>query len=110
MTGTGVDAMKAFDQVWTNAASDFTVTPLVQLSVDGKVSSENLVEATHDGILRLPTGDLPATGRTFGGRYVGIVRGRRRADRLPARLLRPDDRGRPADVRARLTLARPIDA
>jgi steroid delta-isomerase-like uncharacterized protein len=71
VTGTGVAAMKAFDQVWTNASSDFRVTPLVQLSVDGRVSSENLVEATHDGVLRLPSGDLPATGRTFGGRYVG---------------------------------------
>jgi ketosteroid isomerase-like protein len=71
ITGTGPDAMRAFDRVWTNAASDFTVTPLVQLAVDGKVSSENVVEGTHDGLLELPTGDLPATGRTFGGRYVG---------------------------------------
>ena len=71
VTGTGADAMKAFDQVWTNASSDFKISPLVQLSVDGKVSSENLLEATHDGLLRLPSGDLPATGRTFGGRYVG---------------------------------------
>ena len=72
VTGTGADAMRAFDQVWTNASSDFRITPLVQLCVDGKVSSENLVEATHDGLLRLPSGDLPATGRTFGGRYVGM--------------------------------------
>jgi ketosteroid isomerase-like protein len=70
-TGTGPDAMRAFDQVWTNASSDFRITPLAQLAVDGKVSSENLVEATHDGLLVLPAGDLPATGRTFGGRYVG---------------------------------------
>jgi ketosteroid isomerase-like protein len=71
VSGTGVDAMRAFDQVWTDASSDFTITPLVQLSVNGKVSSENQVEGTHDGLLRLPSGDLPATGRTFGGRYVG---------------------------------------
>jgi ketosteroid isomerase-like protein len=71
VTGTGPDAMRAFDQVWTNASSDFAITPLVQLSVDGKVSSENLVEATHDGLLELPGGALPATGRALGGRYVG---------------------------------------
>ena len=71
VTGTGLGRHAAFDQVWTNASSDFRITPLLQLAVDGKVSSENLVEATHDGLLRLPSGDLPATGRTFGSRYVG---------------------------------------
>jgi len=71
ITGSGPDAMRAFDQVWTNGASNFTVTPLVQVMVDGKVSSENMAEGTHDGVLVLPTGDLPATDRDFGGKYVG---------------------------------------
>jgi len=71
ITGTGPDAMRAFDQVWTVAASDFTVTPLVQVEAGGQVSSENMVEGTHDGVLVLPTGELAATGREFGGKYVG---------------------------------------
>jgi ketosteroid isomerase-like protein len=71
ITGTGPDAMRYFDQVWTRASSDFTVTPLVQVAHEGKVSSENMVEGTHDGLLVLPTGEVPATGREFGGRYVG---------------------------------------
>ena len=40
-------------------------------SGDGKVSSENLVEGTHDDMLVLPTGEVPATGGQFGGKYVG---------------------------------------
>jgi ketosteroid isomerase-like protein len=71
ITGTGPEAMRAFDQVWTNASSDFTVTTLIQVAAGGKVSSENLVEGTHDGLLVVPGGELPATDRSFGGRYVG---------------------------------------
>jgi ketosteroid isomerase-like protein len=71
ITGVGPDAMRAFDQVWTVAASNFRVTPLVQITDRGAVSSENIVEGTHDGLLVLPTGGLDATGREFGGKYVG---------------------------------------
>lgn len=74
VTGVGPDAMRAFDQVWTNAAGDFHITPLTQVCADGFVASENLVEGTHDGPLVLPTGELPATGREFGGKYVGTFR------------------------------------
>ena len=70
-TGTGPDAMRAFDQVWTNASSDFHITPLVQVDDKGHVLSENAVQGTHDGLLMLPTGEVPATGRVFGGCYVG---------------------------------------
>ena len=72
VTGTGPDAMRQFDQVWTNASSNFTITPLVQICVHGKVASENIVEGTHDNVLVLTTGDVPATGREFGGKYVGM--------------------------------------
>ena len=70
-TGIGPDAMRCFDQVWTTASSDFTITPLVQISADGKVSSENAVQGTHDGVLDLPIGAVAATGRPFGTHYVG---------------------------------------
>jgi ketosteroid isomerase-like protein len=38
-----------------------------------------MAEGTHDGLLVLPTGQLTATGRQFGGKYVGTfqVRGGR---------------------------------
>ena len=71
VTGIGPDAMRRFDQVWTNASSNFTVTPLVQVADWGRVSSENMAEGTHDGLLVLPAGELPATGGEFGGKYVG---------------------------------------
>ena len=79
ITGVGPDAMRAFDQVWTVASTTFRVTPLVQIADGGTVSSENMVEGMHDGPLVLPTGELPASGREFGGKYVGTfqVRGGR---------------------------------
>ena len=48
-----------------------SATSLVQVADGGSVASENIVEGTHDGALVLPTGELPATGREFGGEYVG---------------------------------------
>jgi ketosteroid isomerase-like protein len=64
--------MRAFDQVWTTAAPDFTITPLTQVATNGQVMSENLAEGTHDGVLALPTGPVPATGSQFGGKYAGV--------------------------------------
>ena len=65
--------------MWTGASGDFRITLLVQIADHGAISSENIVEGTHDGMLVLPTGELPATGRRFGGKYVGTfqVRGGR---------------------------------
>lgn len=71
VTGVGPDAMRAFDRVWTVASSDFRVTPLLQIADRGSVASENMVEGTHDGVLALATGEVAATGREFGGKYVG---------------------------------------
>jgi ketosteroid isomerase-like protein len=74
VTGVGPGAMRAFDQVWTTASRDFRVTPLAQIADNGSVSSENRVAGTHDGPLVLPTGELPATQREFGTKYVGTFR------------------------------------
>ena len=72
VTGRGPDAMRAFDQVWKNAAPDFTVTVLEQVASDNRVMSENTVAGTHTGTLVLPVGELPATGKPFGSKYVGV--------------------------------------
>jgi len=72
ITGTGPAAMRAFDQVWTTAAPDFTITPLTQVAAGSQVISENLAEGTHHGVLALPAGPVPATGSQFGGKYAGV--------------------------------------
>jgi ketosteroid isomerase-like protein len=72
VTGTGPEAMQAFDRIWKEGFSDFTITPVHQLSDGGRVISENRVYGTHDGVLRLPTGALEPTGRKIDDRYVGV--------------------------------------
>jgi ketosteroid isomerase-like protein len=72
VTGNGPDAMRAFDQVWKLAAPDFTITVLTQANRNGLVIGEILAEGTHTALLRLPTGDVPATGLEVGGKGVGV--------------------------------------
>ena len=73
ITGVGPAAMRAFDQVWKTAAPDFTITPLTQVADGLSVLSENAVVGTHTATLNLgPAGVLTATGKQFGGKYVGV--------------------------------------
>ncbi len=70
--GTGVEAVRAFDRVWADAATDFRVETKRQFAAGGQVASENVAHATHTGVLRTPSGEIPPTGRTLAGPYVGI--------------------------------------
>jgi ketosteroid isomerase-like protein len=58
--------------VWADAARDFRVETKRQFSASGQVASENVAHATHTGVLRTPSGELPPTGRTLAGPYVGL--------------------------------------
>jgi len=59
-------------QIWKSAAPDFTITPLVWAQDGGSLLCEILAWGTHTEVLMLPAGDLPPTGREFGGKGVGI--------------------------------------
>lgn len=72
VTGAGIDAVRAFDQIWKQAAPDFTVTPLLQVQSGESVLSENLAWGTQTAVLRTPVGDIPPTGHEFGSKYVGV--------------------------------------
>lgn len=72
ITATGPAAMRAFDQIWTSAFTGFTVTPVNQVASGGAVMSENLVAGVHTGTLVTPGGNLPASGATLDGKYVGV--------------------------------------
>lgn len=72
VTGTGIDAVLAFDQVWKSAAPDFAVTLLLWAQNGESVLCEILAWGTHTEVLSLPTGDVPPTGREFGGKGVGV--------------------------------------
>jgi ketosteroid isomerase-like protein len=72
VTGTGIDAVRAFDQVWKSAAPDFTITPLVRAQSGDSLLCEILAWGTQTEVLSLPAGDVSPTGREFGGKGVGV--------------------------------------
>ncbi len=72
VTGTGIDAVRAFDQIWKGAAADFTVTPLLQVQTGASLLSENRAWGTQTAVLTTPLGDVPPTGNEFGAKYVGV--------------------------------------
>lgn len=72
VTGTGIDVVRSFDQIWKRAAADFTVTPLLQVQSGDSVLSENLAWGTQTDVLSTPVGEIPPTGHEFAGKYVGV--------------------------------------
>jgi predicted ester cyclase len=71
---TGVDAAVEFDKVWWDACSDAHSEITHLASVGDTVLSRGVFTGTHDGVLRTPMGEIPATGKSIEGRYVWIFR------------------------------------
>src|SRR5689334_1556931 len=72
----GVDAVRAFDQIWATASHDFTVEPLetVADAHGSVVLSRNRISMTHTGTLHTPMGDVPPTGARIDTTYIGTFR------------------------------------
>jgi len=83
--GTGIEAVKAFDRVWVDGASNFKIHGIFHVGDGDRVVCHNRAEGIHDGVLRLPGGDVPATGRTIGGVYFAAFQ--IRAERIATALI-----------------------
>jgi len=69
----GRDECVAANTMWFEACSDAKIT-VTRLAVEGNVAyEEGIFEGTHDGVLKTPMGDVPATGRTLRGEYVTVT-------------------------------------
>lgn len=63
MTLRGPDGMRLWLRTWLDAAPDASVV-LERIFAEGNwVATEHHGTATHTGPLRMPTGEIPATGR-----------------------------------------------
>ena len=71
----GKDGAIAFDKVWWDACSDAHAEDTHVASRDDYVIVRGIFTGTHDGTLRTPMGDIPATGRRIEGAYVWVFRG-----------------------------------
>jgi steroid delta-isomerase-like uncharacterized protein len=60
--------------LWFDACSDAHLT-ITRVVTEGDVAiEEGIFEGTHDGTLKTPMGDVPATGRRLRGEYVTVTR------------------------------------
>jgi steroid delta-isomerase-like uncharacterized protein len=70
----GRDACVEANGLWFDACSDAHVTITREVAQGDTVVEEGIFEGTHDGTLKTPMGDVPATGRRLRGEYVTISR------------------------------------
>lgn len=70
----GRSAAAQFYQTWIDAFPDARVTLEAAHVLDDAVIEEGVFTGTHRGTLRLPTGDVPATGRSVRVEYVQVLR------------------------------------
>src|SRR5258708_2590805 len=73
-TATGREECVTANTMWFDACSDARIT-VTQLVAEGDTAAEEGVfEGTHDGVLKTPMCDIPATGRKIRGEYVSAAR------------------------------------
>jgi ketosteroid isomerase-like protein len=74
LRGQGKPDCTAFFAGWFEAFSDAHVD-VHELHLDGDVAVEvGTFSGTHDGVLRLPAGDVPPSGRPVAVRYIQVLR------------------------------------
>jgi len=77
VTARGREECVAATAMWFEACSDAHATVKQVIGEGDTVVEAGIFEGTHDGILKTPMGDIPATGRRIKGDYVSVntVRG-----------------------------------
>jgi steroid delta-isomerase-like uncharacterized protein len=74
VSGRGKPACAAFYKSWLDAFSDGHVAVnKVEISGDFAVE-EGTFTGTHKGVLKTPTGDIPATGKSVEVDYIQVIR------------------------------------
>ena len=70
VSGTGVETVKFFDNIWVNAASDWNIEGIYHLRDGDRVVCHNRASGIHDGTLLLPDeSEVPATGNKVDAKY-----------------------------------------
>jgi steroid delta-isomerase-like uncharacterized protein len=73
-TAKGREECVAANAMWFDACSDARVTVSLLVAEGDTAVEEGIFEGTHDGTLKTPMGDIPATGRQIRGEYVSVTR------------------------------------
>lgn len=70
----GLDGIRQWYRLWTDACPDRKVAYFNVLSEGDQVIGEGTFSGTHTGLLRLPTGDVPPTGRRLKADFAAVAR------------------------------------
>jgi predicted ester cyclase len=74
VTHQGHAGLRDFMQGWKTMDPNCRVETLSQMAGDEGVTNENIFHATHVGVLRPPTGDIPPTGKTVTVQFCEVWR------------------------------------
>jgi predicted ester cyclase len=72
MTFKGPQQIKEFNQSWVTAFPDARVEATSIVTQGNNVVVEGVFSGTHNGTLKTPMGDIPATGRKLKGEYMQV--------------------------------------
>jgi predicted ester cyclase len=70
----GLDGCRQWYRLWTEAFPDRKVKYHNVVGDENQVIGEGTFTGTHTGVMHLPTGDVPATGRSAKLDYVAVER------------------------------------
>jgi predicted ester cyclase len=68
----GPQALKEFNADWVRAFPDARIEATKIHAQGGTVIVEGIFTGTHDGILKTPMGDVPATGQKVRGEFIQV--------------------------------------
>jgi predicted ester cyclase len=68
----GPQALKEFNTNWVRAFPDARIEATKIHAQGGTVIVEGIFTGTHDGILKTPMGDVPATGQKVRGEFIQV--------------------------------------
>lgn len=70
----GTDGLRGWYRLWHEACPDRQVAYHNVIADETQVIGEGTFTGTHTGVLHLPAGDVPPTGRHIKADYVAVVR------------------------------------
>ena len=70
----GTEGLRQWFRLWAEACPDRVVRYHNVVGDAGQIIGEGTLKATHTGVLHLPTGDIPPTGRHITADYVAVLR------------------------------------
>ena len=70
----GLDGLRTWYRLWTEACPDRRIRYTNVVGDQDQVIGEGTFTGTHTGVLHLPTGDVPPTGRQITADFAAVIK------------------------------------